>query len=218
MCKTFTIILSLFIINIACSQDMLIEQIAGKVVVRKAFNEEKELTSKQVFKVGELQTKGNKLTVEFQVNLFDTNGKLVEKYFTQYTCKPDKSNVLLTVFPLAGKGDAEYVIKSSSPGFKRLYDFETGDNTLEDLSMEMSMKSGILGFFGSKNRITLTNRRVYKTAGDFHLYSQLTIKAYLWGLKVKTIQYTVKERLNANRTLLSQKFMAEDGSYFLVEY
>lgn len=197
---------------------MLIEQIAGKEIVRKAFNEEKELTSKQVFKVGELQTKGNKLTVEFQVNLFDTDGKLSEKYFTQYTCKPDKSNVLLTVFPLAGKGDAEYVIKTSSTGFKRLYDFETGDNTLEDLSMEMSMKSGLLGFFGSKNRITLTNRRVFKTAGDFHLYSQLTIKAYLWGLKVKTIQYTVKEKLNANRTLLSQKFMAEDGSYFLVEY
>ena len=54
---------------------MLIEQIAGKEVVRKTFNDDKELTAKQVFKVGELQTTGNQLSVQLQVSLFDEDGE-----------------------------------------------------------------------------------------------------------------------------------------------
>lgn len=218
MFKTNIFILSIFIGNLAWGQDMLIEQIAGKEVVREAFNADKKLISKQVFKVGKLQTKGSKLAVELQVSLLNENGKLVEKYFTQYTCEPGKSDVLLTVFPFARKGDAKYVIETSSPGFKNLYGFEPGEKTLADLSMEMSIKSGLLGFFGSKNRVNLSKRMVNKTAGGFDLQSQLTVEAYLWGLKVKTIRYILTEKLDNNRTLLSQKFTAKDNSYFLMKY
>lgn len=218
MFKISIFILSILIGNMAFGQDMLIEQIAGKEIVRKAFNAEKEQISKQVFKVEELQTSGSELTVELQVKLFDEDGKLVENYFTRYTCESGKSDVLVTVFPFARKDDAEYVVEASSPGFKRLYDFESGDNTLEDLSMEMSIKSGLLGFFGSKNKVTLSKRRVNKTASGFDLQSQLTMEAYLWGIKVKTIRYAITEKLDNNRTLLSQNFTAKDGSSFTMNY
>lgn len=199
-------------------QNMLIEQIAGKEVVRKAFNAHKELTAKQVFKVGVLQTTRSQLSVQLQVSLFDEKGKLKDKYLTQYTCEPGKSHVLLAVFPFARQGNAEYVIEASSPGFKRLYDFEADAQSLPDLNLEMSVKSGILSFFGSKTLLSLTNRRVSKNGSGFELKSQLKIEAYLWGLKVKTIQYTATEILDIDKGLLSQMFMAEDGSYFLMNY
>ncbi len=200
------------------SQDMLIEQIAGKEVVRQSFNTAKELTSKQVFQVGQLQTKGNQLVVRVEVSLFDEDLELTDKYITKYTCEPDESDVLLTVFPFARKGDAEYVIEASSTGFKKLYYFSADAKKLEDLSLEMSVESGILSFFGSKNILSLTERRLHKNDSGYTLQSQMTIEAYLWGLKVKTIRYQVTEKLDQNRTLLSQVFIDKDGSYFLVDY
>ncbi len=202
----------------AHGQDMLIEQIAGQVVVRKAFDEEKVLTSRQVFEVGSLQTHENLLKVELQVKLYDEDGSLSETYLTQYICEPDHSEVLLSVFPFARKGDAEYVIDASSLGFSSLYDFEPGDKMMEDLSLEMFIESGLLGFFGSRNKLSLTDRRLSNNQAGYTLKSNLTIEAYLWGLKMKTIRYRVTEKLDADKKLLSQVFMAEDGSYFLMNY
>ena len=202
----------------AYGQDMLIEQIAGKEITRSAYNKEKELISKQVFKVGPMQDNDNRLRVELQVNLFDRDGNLSKSYTTQYVCEPGKSAVLLSVFPFARKADAEYVIDASSPGFKRLYDFEPDDNILEDLSLEMSIESGLLGFFGSKNIMSITERKLSQNKNGFTLKSNITIKAYLWGMKVKTIRYKVTEKLDPNKQLLNQMFMAEDGSYFLMNY
>ncbi|MDZ7846513.1 MAG: hypothetical protein U5L96_06970 [Owenweeksia sp.] len=218
MCKNLLFILALLLASFAHGQDMLIEQIAGKKIVRQAYNEEKEFISKQIFVVSPLQKMDNRLKVELRVSMYDEDSKLTEKYTTQYTCEPAKSDVLLTVFPFARKGDAEYVIDVSSSDFKRLYDFEPGEKTLNDLSLQMSVKSGILGFFGSKNVIKLTNRNLSKNEEGFILKSNLTIEAYLWGMKVKTISYQVTEKLDDNKQLLYQKFITDDGSYFLMNY
>tara|TARA_R110002124_G_scaffold252767_1_gene418192 strand:- start:159 stop:815 length:657 start_codon:yes stop_codon:yes gene_type:complete len=218
MYKNLIVILALINCIPANGQDMLIEQIAGKEVVRKAFNTDKELTAKQVFRVGELQTTGNQLSVQLQVNLFDEEGNLKDKYLTQYTCEPGKSDVLLAVFPFARQGNAAYVIEASSPGFKRLYDFDADDRKLENLSLEMSVESGILSFFGSKSIITINDRIVSTTGRGFTLTSRLTVKAYMWGVNVKTITYQVTEKLDKKRRLISQVFLEEDGSYFLMNY
>lgn len=197
---------------------MLIEQIAGKEVIRQTFNATKELTSRQVFQVGQLQTKGNQLVVRVQVSLYDEDLKLTDQYITEYNCEPDRSDILLTVFPFSRKGDAEYIIEASSSGFKKLYVFSPDIKKLDDLSLEMSVESGILSFFGSKNLLTLTDRRLRKNENGYTLESQMTIEAYLWGLKVKTLRYRVTEKLDQNRTLLSQMFIDKDGSYFLMDY
>tara|TARA_R110001592_G_scaffold68626_1_gene210278 strand:- start:35902 stop:36558 length:657 start_codon:yes stop_codon:yes gene_type:complete len=218
MYKNLIVILSLISCMPAYGQDMLIEQIAGKEVVRKTFNDDKELTAKQVFKVGELQTTGNQLSVQLQVSLFDEDGELEDKYLTKFTCEPGKSDVLLAVFPFARQGNAEYVIEASSPGFKRLYDFDADDKTLPNLSLEMSIESGVLSFFGSKSVVAISDRKVSTSSSGFTLTSRLTIKAYMWGLKVKTITYQVTEKLDKNQRLISQVFREEDGSYFLMNY
>ena len=63
MVKISLLLLFIFIGILVNGQDMLIEQIAGKKIIRKAFNDDKELISRQVFIVGELQTNDKILTV-----------------------------------------------------------------------------------------------------------------------------------------------------------
>ena len=54
--------------------------------------------------------------------------------------------------------------------------------------------------------------------GNYILTSDLTVEAYLWGVRVKSIQYRVTERLDQEKSLISQNFKNEDGSYFLINY
>jgi len=198
--------------------DMLIEQIAGRDIVRTSYNEASDQISKQKFNISNLDTVKEYLSVKIKVLLFDEKEKLTDSYTTVYVCKPDESNVLVTVFPFTLKNDAEYVIEASSPGFKELYDFPDNAKKLNDLSLEMSVKSGLLGFFGSKNRISINNRNLEMKTGNYILTSDLMLDAYLWGIRVKSIQYQVIERLDSKKSLISQKFKNEDGSYFLINY
>ncbi|PHR48003.1 MAG: hypothetical protein COA32_05605 [Fluviicola sp.] len=218
MIKISLLLLFIFIGILVNGQDMLIEQIAGKKIIRKAFNDDKELISRQVFIVGELQTNDKVLTVDIEVNLFDEENTLDEKYFTQYTCNPDKSDVILAVFPFARNRNAEYMIETTSTRFKKLYDFNSEDKTLNDLSISMSIESGVLSFFGSTNILTFTNRILIKNEDGFKLKSTLTIEAYLWGVKVKTKTFQLIENFDHNRILNSQLFRTENEGYFMVHY
>lgn len=199
-------------------ENMLIEQIAGREIVRKGYNEAGDQISKQKFSISKLDTVEGFLSVQIRVSLFDEKDKLTDSYTTDYVCKPDESNVLVTVFPFARQNDAEYVIETSSPEFKELYDFSDNAKKLNDLSVEMSVKSGLLGFFGSKNRISIKNRSIKMETGNYILKSDLTVDAYLWGIRVKSIRYQVTERLDTERFLTRQKFENENGSYFLISY
>ncbi len=205
--------------QVSYGQDnMLIKQIAGRDIVRKSYNEAGDQTSTQKFTISNLDSVKGYLSVKIRVLLFDVKDKLTDNYTTNYICKPGESNILLTVFPFARKDDAEYVIEASSPGFKQLYDFPDNANRLSNLSFEMSVKSGLLGFFGSKNKVSIRNRNLEMKSGNYILTSDLTVDAYLWGIRVKSIQYQVTEKLSAERLLTEQKFKNEDGSYFLINY
>lgn len=206
-------------VNICNGQEnMLIEQIADKDIVRTSYNRAGDLISKQKFNISSLNTVKGYLSVKIKVLLFDEKEKLTDSYTTVYVCKPNESNVLITVFPFAKKNHAEYVIEASSPEFKDLYDFPDNTEKLSDLSLDMSVKSGLLGFLGSKNRISIRNRRIEMKSGNYILTSDLILDAFLWGIRVKSLRYQVTERLDPENSLISQKFKNEDGSYFLITY
>lgn len=199
-------------------ENMLIEQIAGRDIIRTGYNEVGEQISKQKFNISYLDTVKGYLSVDIRVLLFDEKEKLTDSYTTVYVCKQDESNVLVTVFPFARENDVEYEIDVSSPGFKKLYDFSDNAKKLNDLSLEMSVKSGLLGFFGSKNKISIRNRSLEIKSGNYILTSGLMFEAYLWGVRVKSIRYRVTERLDQEKSLIGQKFKNEDGSYFIINY
>ncbi len=199
-------------------ENMIIEQIAGREIVRTSYNEAGDQISKQEFNISNLNTVKGYLSVEIRILLFDEKEKLTDSYTTVYVCKPNESNILLTVFPFARQNNAEYVIEASSPGFKELYDFSDNAKKLNNVSLDMSVKSGLLGFFGSKNKISIRNRNLEMKSGNYILTSDLILDAYLWGIRVKSIQYHVTEKLSAKRWLAEQKFKNEDDSYFLIHY
>lgn len=198
--------------------NMLIEQIADRDIIRKGYNESGDQTSKQKFSISSLDTIKGFLSVKIRVSLFDEKDMLSGSYTTNYVCKPNESNVLVTVFAFAQQNNAEYVIEASSPEFKELYDFSDNAGKLNDLNVEMSIKSGLLGFFGSNNQILIKNRSLEMETDNYILKSDLTVEAYLWGIRVKSIRYRLTERLDAKGLLTGQKFKNEDGNYFLISY
>ena len=80
----------------------------------------------------------------------------------------------------------------------------------------MTFDSGLLNFFGSKSIIKIYDRKLNENKNI--ITSKINIKAYAWGIRIKQLNYTVNEKLNAQGLLNFQKFTEEDNSYFTMTY
>jgi len=196
---------------------MFIEQIAQKRIVRENFDQNGDLQSKQIFLTGELEQEGKTYRIKVIIELYDESGRLTEKYTTTYQCNPNEFDVLLNVFPFADPRDAKITVDVTSKDFKQLYDLQRSPE-LRDIHLKMSIESGILSFFGSKSLITIKDRDKRTENGNLVIRSKAVIEAYMMGLKIKTINYSVEEYLTENFVLQRQKFIQDDGTYFTMEY
>lgn len=196
---------------------MFIEQIAKKRIVRENYDQNGDLQSKQIFLTGELEQEGKTYRIKVITELYDESGRLTEKYTTTYQCNPNEFDVLLNVFPFADPRDAKITVDVTSKDFKQLYDLQRSPE-LRDIHLKMSIESGILSFFGSKSLITIKDRDKRTENGNLVIRSKAVIEAYMMGLKIKTINYSVEEYLTENFVLQRQKFIQDDGTYFTMEY
>ena len=199
---------------VSAQNDMLIEQIAGKTILRENFGKTNQLIDKQIFRISNIKKSSNTYSVEVTTELYKKEGTLDEKYKTYYTCKPGQSSVIVMVFPFFAPESKKIGIETQSSDFKSMYDL----NSLKDIQLKLSFDSGILNFFGSKNNIKIFNRKLTTGRNTKTLNSQVDIRAYLLGIKVKTISYKVAEIFDENSNLISQEFRANDGSYFTLNY
>jgi hypothetical protein len=198
-------------------KEMFIEQIAKKRIVRENYDQNGDLQSKQIFLTGELEQEGKTYRIKVITELYDESGRLTEKYTTTYQCNPNEFDVLLNVFPFADPRDAKITVDVTSKDFKQLYDLQRSPE-LRDIHLKMSIESGILSFFGSKSLITIKDRDKRTENGNLVIRSKAVIEAYMMGLKIKTINYSVEEYLTENFVLQRQKFIQDDGTYFTMEY
>lgn len=196
---------------------MFIEQIAKKRIVRENYDQNGDLQGKQIFLTGELEQQGKTYRIKVITELYDESGRLTEKYTTTYQCNPNEFDVLLNVFPFADPRDAKITVDVTSKDFKQLYDLQRSPE-LRDIHLKMSIESGILSFFGSKSLITIKDRDKRTENGNLVIRSKAVIEAYMMGLKIKTINYSVEEYLTENFVLQRQKFIQDDGTYFTMEY
>jgi len=98
----YTILTFIFILTanfISAQDDMLIEQLAGKTIIRENFDEGSQLIGKQIFRISNIEKSGDSYSVEITTELYDKDETLDEKYKTYYTCKPGQSSVIVMVFP-----------------------------------------------------------------------------------------------------------------------
>jgi hypothetical protein len=195
---------------------MFIEQIQGKTITRKNFNNSGKLIGIQEFVAGKLQQSGKSYLLNIQAKLYDEAGKLESTYSTTYKCQTGESNVLLSVFTIKPRKQ-NISVSIESGDFKNLYGLSPGGFS-KTISLKMSIETGFLNFLGSNNNITIEDRSKSQNNNQIIINSNMAIKAYLLGIRIKTIKYIVTEYLTSTGILQKQIFKESDGSYFTMNY
>lgn len=198
--------------------NMLIRKLSGKEIQRLSYDKKGNLESKQVFLISKLDSSREALSVKMKVQVFNKKGKLANRYSSTYTCRPDKSDILLSVIPLSANKNTKYVVEANTNNFESLYNFSDKFTQLKDITIDVNVKSGVLGFLGSKSKITISNRKLIRKKQNYTIHSDLTVDAFFLGIIIKSVQYHVVENLSNDKSLLDQKFMNADGSYFKINY
>ena len=208
----FILLFILFSISINGQTEMLIGQISGRFVIRENFDEKGAFLNKQTFDAGKIIEKNGYYEIKVVTELFDKDKIATDKYTTTYRCKPDEASIMVMAFPFSNPKSKETEINTTSKKFKELYDLKN----LENIELEMSFDSGLLNFFGSKSTIKIYDRKFNNSENNIN--SKINIKAYALGIRIKQLNYTVNEKLNAQGLLTFQKFTEEDNSYFTMTY
>lgn len=195
---------------------MLIEQIEGKMITRESFEKKGKFTGKQIFTVGKMTQSGKNFFLNINTKLYDETQKLESTYTTSYECRPEEADVLLSVFAMNPK-KRKVRVSVKSGDFKKLYALGAND-MVRNMSLTMYVETGILNFLGSKNNIEVTNRMLTKENNDLKITEKISIKAYLMGIRVRTITYNVTEYLTFSGLLQKQVFKQTNGDYFTVSY
>jgi hypothetical protein len=202
--------------SIAQDKEMFIEQIAGKQITRESYSSDGKIIGKQEFTVEKLQQTGENFKVNITTKIYNDLGKLTAAYTTAYTCKPGESNVLLSVFAIRSSNQ-KISVTINSGDFKKLYDLNPSE-MMKNLNLTMYVETGILNFFGSKNKVAIARRELKKESGYWKITEKITIKAYLLGIQIKTITYNVTEYLTTLGQLEKQVFKEANGEYFIIKY
>jgi hypothetical protein len=196
--------------------DMFIEQISGKTIVRENFESSGKLIARQVFTAETMQRIGNDILVKINTKLYDENKRLESTYTTTYRCSPGESSVLLSVFAV-NPSSKKVSVAVKSGDFKKLYALKPKD-MVRNLSLTMYVETGLLNFLGSKNTVNIINRSLSKESGGWKISERIHIKAYLLGIRIKSLDYAVSERLSERGLLENQQFTQSNGDYFTITY
>lgn len=137
-------------------------------------------------------------------------------YTTTYECRPEEVDALLSVFAINPQQN-KVRVSVKSGDFKKLYALGAND-MVRSLSLTMYVETGILNFLGSKNNVDITNRVLIKENNSVKITEKNSIKAYLMGIRVRTINYDVTEYLTLSGFLQKQVFKLTNGDYFTVRY
>ena len=212
----FALLLIPFASMKAQDKAMLIEQIEGKKITRESFDKKGKLIGKQIFTAGKMTPSGGTFFIDIKTELYDEELKLEATYTTSYECRPEEADVLLSVFAINPK-KRKVRVSVKSGDFKKLYAL-TANDMVRSMNLTMYVETGILNFLGSKNNIEVTNRMLTKENNNLKITEKISIKAYLMGIRVKTINYDVTEYLTSSGQLQNQVFSLSGGGYFTVTY
>lgn len=211
---TITMILSMYVLDVCAQDDMLIGQLSNRTIVRENYDENGVFLNKQKFESGKVEHIDGYFEIKVLTQLYDEEEMLTNTYMTTYRCKPEESSIMVMAFPFADPKSKKTEINSNSKNFKELYDL----GNLEEIELELSFDSGLLDFFGSKSKIRIHDRMLESSENGKKIKSKINIKTYALGIRIKSFNYNVQEKLTDKDLLSFQNFTEEDGSYFTVTY
>ncbi len=200
--------------TVICQNNMLKDQLSNKFIIRKNFDEDGSFIDKQTFKIGKITSKNGTFELNVVTELFDEDGVSTDIYNTIYKCNPKESSLIVMAFPFSDPKSLETKISTQSKKFKYLYDL----NNMESINLELNFESGLLNFLGTKSNIKIYDRELKSNKNEQIITSKLNIKAYMFGIRIKQLNYIITEELDDNGSLTFQKFTETDGSYFTMSY
>lgn len=196
---------------------MLIFQVDGNSYVRKNFDKNGKLKNYQTIEVGKINETKEKVESKMIVITYAADGTLKDASQTTLVCTPEARQVLMGIFPFAGeKSKKSLVVKMNEnaimyPSGWRLL------SELKDFNFNLNFSGGAAGFFGTKSDVSINNRKVMRSGNLFGVTGKLTMKAYVFGIKISTIKYDFYEEIDEQKGIIRQKFTEESGEYFTTE-
>lgn len=204
----------------AQNAEMLLFEIDENQYEKCNFDQKGELQSYQKLKVGSISQRNDIYRLPVELFSYNAEGELQDTTKTIYTCNPNEQNIFVNIFPYSdyGKG-GEIKVKSEDSNSFYPVDPDAGWQ-MGPIHFEMKINKGIVGFLGGKSKIKMYDRHVVPNdtlaAGRYEIDSKVELSVYVMGIKVKGLDYRVSEIVDKERGLVYQKFMAGDGSYFVI--
>lgn len=202
------------------NKQMFMFQVDGNNYTKKSYDKKGKLKSSQIFKVGEVKKDEGLHTMPLKVYSYDKNNKLKDSAETKYTCKPSAGEIFMNVFPFA-EFSVNKTVKIELNSGNAFYPatWETGQE-IADISFSLSLEGGVLGTFGTSSKIRIYDRKI--TAHDtlkntYTITAKMEVKAYMFGLRMDTIEFTIEETVHPQKGIIKQYFKESTGEYFTIK-
>ncbi|MCB9326427.1 MAG: hypothetical protein H6571_22000 [Lewinellaceae bacterium] len=196
---------------------MLIFQVDGNRYKRSNFNKQAKLINYQIIEVGKVKKEGEKIETKMTVITYEPDGTLRDASQTNLVCSPESKQVLMGVFPFAGKKSKRSLVVDMEDGAIMYPSGWRQLSKLNDFNFSLNFKDGVVGFFGTKSNISITNRKVMPLENSFRVSGEMSIRAYVIGIKVTSIEYKYFEEIDMEKGIIKQKFTDKIGDYFTIE-
>jgi len=198
-------------------EGMLIFQVDGNQYNRKNFDSTNKLKSYQTIAVGKVNKADGKIETIMTVITYKPDGTQKNADQTNLVCTPDSRQVLMGIFPFGGgKSNQTLIVKMKSGGILYPSDWRN-HSELKDFKFSMNILGGAAGFFGTRSEVSISNRKVMHLTNSFGVSGQLSMKAYVLGIRVSNIQYDFYEEIDEVEGIVYQKYTDSNGSYFTTE-
>ena len=197
---------------------MLISQLDGNRYERKNFDQDGKLISYQSIEVGSLTRSAEKVEAKLTVLTYDENNDLKAASQTVISCDPEAGEVIMGIFPFAG-GATNKSLKIEPEDNNQLYpEGWREQNTLRDFTFNLDFKGGAAGFFGTRSKVSFTERSVKKSSEDtYRISGKMTLVAYVIGIRISTSEYRYFEDIDPKAGIVYQKFTEKNGNYFTIK-
>lgn len=217
---TMLILLNSHSLVAQANKQMFMFQVDGNNYTKKSYDKKGNLKSSQIFKVGKVKKEQQQYAMPLKVYAYDKNGKLKDSADTKYTCKPSDYQVLMNVFPFA-EFSVNKTVKIKLNSGNEFYPavWETGKE-IPEVSFDLSLEGGVLGAFGTSSKIRIYERKITAhdtTKNTYTITAKMQIIAYMFGLRMDTMEYTIEETVHPRKGIISQYFKQSTGEFFTIK-
>lgn len=184
--------------------------VEGNRYERRTLDAQGQLTETQTLEVGRVRQRDGEIEVAVTVVGSDETGAATDTVRTTIRCRVEDADMAMSVLALTGAAGRPVQLRVT--GGEILYPSSPDEARLPPVSLEATVERGVVGFLGGKSRIALRDRTVRPgPSAGYTLTSQLELKFYVLGIRVRSRSYRMEETVDPERGLIRQVLTSSDG-------